>query len=316
VRVRRHADADRYLSAGLAYCEDHDLAAWTAYMVGLLARLRFEQGRWDEAAEHAQTVLREANLAVASRIEPLVVLGRLRARRADPGVWEALDKALALARGADELQRLAPVAVARAEAHWLEGQPGAVAEDTEGALARAVAVGDRWAAGELYAWRRRAGLLDTVEFGAVAEPFANELRGDWPEAAAAWDALGCPYEAALARADSGERVLLEGALAAFQRLGALPAARAATQRLRLSGVRRIARGPRRSTLENPAQLTARQIEIASLLREGLTNAEIAERLYITPKTAAHHVSAILSKLGVRTRRQAVAAAAELGVPES
>lgn len=316
VRVRRCADADRYLSAGLAYCEEHDLDAWAAYMTGLLARLRFEQGRWDEAAEHAQTVLREANLAVASRIEPLVVLGRLRARRGDPGVWEALEQALALARGTDELQRLAPVAVARAEAHWLEGQPRAVAEDTEDALARAVALGDQWAAGELYIWRRRAGLLDPVDLGAVAEPFAAELRSDWPAAAAAWDALGCPYEAAVARAGSGERVLIESALAAFQRLGAVPAARAATQQLRLRGVRSIARGPRRSTLENPGQLTARQVEIVSLLREGLTNAEIAERLYITPKTVAHHVSAILSKLGVRTRRQAVAAAAELGVPES
>jgi DNA-binding CsgD family transcriptional regulator len=208
------------------------------------------------------------------------------------------------------------VAAARAEAHWLEGQPGAVAEDTEDALARAVALGDRWAAGELYALRRRAGIRDPVDPGAVVEPFAAELRSDWPDAAVAWDGLGCPYEAAVARADSGERALLESALAVFQRLGAVPAARAATQRLRLRGVRRIARGPRRSTLENPAQLTARQIEIASLLREGLTNAEIAERLYITPKTAAHHVSAILSKLGVRTRRQAVVAAAELGVPES
>jgi DNA-binding CsgD family transcriptional regulator len=244
------------------------------------------------------------------------MLGRLRARRADPGVWEALDEALALARGSDELQRLAPVAVARAEAHWLEGQPGAVAEDTEDALARAVALGDQWAAGEMYTWRRRAGLLDPVDFGAVAEPFAAELRSDWPAAAAAWDALSCPYEAALARAGSGERVLIERGLAAFQRLGAVPAARAATQQLRLRGVRSIARGPRRSTLENPGQLTARQIEIVSLLREGLTNAEIAERLYITPKTAAHHVSAILRKLGVRTRRQAVVAAAELGVPES
>jgi DNA-binding CsgD family transcriptional regulator len=315
VRLRRYGEAERYLSAGLAYCEEHDLDAWLAYMAGWAARLHFDLGRWDEAAEYARAVLSAANVAVASRIEPLIVLGRLRARRGDPGVWEALEEALALARGTGELQRLAPVAVARAEAQCLEGNPAAVAGETEHALAMALAVGDRLALGELYAWRRRSGLNDRADLDGVAEPFASELRGDWPAAARGWDELGCPYEAALARFDIGETGPIEGALAEFQRLGAVPAARLAAQALRQRGVRSIARGPRRSTRENPGQLTARQIEIIGLLREGLTNAEIAERLYITPKTAAHHVSAILGKLGVRSRRQAVAAAAELGLPE-
>jgi DNA-binding CsgD family transcriptional regulator len=316
LRSRRYADADRYLSAGLAYCEEHDLDAWVAYMTGSVARLRFDQGRWDEAAKQAQIVLREAKVAVASRIEPLVVLGRLRARRGDPGAWDPLEEALVLARGTEELQRLAPVAAARAEARWLEGDPGAVAEETDAVLSLALSLGDPWASGELYAWRQRAALADRVDAEAVAEPFASELRGDWPAAARAWDELGCPYEAALARADSERDALLERALADFQRLGAVPAARATARRLRLRGVRNIARGPRRSTLKNPAQLTSRQVEILALLRDGLTNAEIADRLYITPKTVAHHVSAILAKLGVRSRRQAVAETANLGLPET
>jgi DNA-binding CsgD family transcriptional regulator len=315
VRLRRYADADRYLSAGLAYCEEHDLDAWVAYMTGWLAQLCFDLGRWDEAAERAQAVLRGANVAVASRIEPLVVLGRLRARRGDPGAWDALDEALALARRTEELQRLAPVAAARAEARWLDGDAAAVAGETDDALALALEFEDPWAAGELCVWRRRAGLADQVDPSAMGEPFATELRGDWPAAARAWDELGCPYEAALARADSDREALMERALADFQRLGALPAARLIARRLRLRGVRSIARGPRRSTRANPAQLTSRQVEILALLRDGLTNAEIAERLYITPKTVAHHVSAILAKLGVRTRRQAVAETAELGLPE-
>jgi DNA-binding CsgD family transcriptional regulator len=190
-----------------------------------------------------------------------------------------------------------------------------VAGETKPALVMALALGDPLALGELYAWRRRSGLSDRVDLDGVAEPFASELRGDWPAAARGWDELGCPYEAALARLDDGEEALIERALAEFQRLGAVPAARWAAKALRQRGVRSIARGPRRSTRENPGHLTARQVEIVGLLRDGLTNAEIAERLYITPKTAAHHVSAILGKLGVRSRRQAVAAAAELGLPE-
>jgi DNA-binding CsgD family transcriptional regulator len=188
-----------------------------------------------------------------------------------------------------------------------------VGEETDEALALALESGDVWALGELYAWRRRAGVDDRVEDAAVAAPYASELRDDWAAAAREWDKRGCPYEAALARADSGEEALLERALASFQRLGAVPAARATARRLRLRGVRSIARGPRRSTIENPGQLTSRQIEILALLADGLTNAEIAARLYITPKTVAHHVSAILGKLDVRSRRQAAAQAARLGL---
>jgi DNA-binding CsgD family transcriptional regulator/tetratricopeptide (TPR) repeat protein len=313
VWAHAYASADRYLSVGIAYCADHDLDPWRVYMTGWLARLRFEQGRWDEAAENATAVLREPNVPAASRITPLVMLGRLRARRGDPHPWVPLDEALELARQSDELQRLAPVAAARAEAHTLDGTAASVAAETDETLALALERDDPWAVGELCAWRRRAGVEDDVEPGSAAEPFALELAGRWEAAAECWDELGCPYEAALARADSRVEAALHEALAVFQRLGAVPATRMVTQRLRSAGIHSIARGPRRSTINNPGQLTSRQVEILQLLADGLTNAEIAARLYITPKTVAHHVSAILGKLGVRSRRQASAEAARLGV---
>jgi DNA-binding CsgD family transcriptional regulator len=137
--------------------------------------------------------------------------------------------------------------------------------------------------------------------------------GEWAAAARAWEKIGCPYEAALARAESGVAARKREALAALQRLGALPAARAIAQRLREQGITGVGRGPRRSTIEHPAQLTSRQVELLALLGDRLTNAEIAERLYISPKTVDHHVSAILGKLGVHSRRAAAAEAARLGV---
>ncbi|HTP19435.1 MAG TPA: AAA family ATPase [Solirubrobacteraceae bacterium] len=313
VWARVHERADHHLSHGIGYCIDHDLDPWRIYMTGWMAQLRLEEGRWDEAAEHATAVLREPNVPAASRIMPLAVLGRLRARRGDPHPWEPLDEALELARRSDELQRLAPVATARAEAHWLDGSVAVVAAETGHTLALALELDDPWAVGELCAWRRRAGTDDSIDPGAVAAPFALELSGDPAAAADCWDQLGCPYEAALARADTGAEDALREALVVFQRLGAVPATRAVTQRLRSAGVRSIARGPRRSTINNPGQLTSRQVEILRLLADGLTNAEIAARLYITPKTVAHHVSAVLGKLGVRSRRQAAAEAARLGV---
>ncbi|MGB8875790.1 MAG: LuxR C-terminal-related transcriptional regulator, partial [Solirubrobacteraceae bacterium] len=57
------------------------------------------------------------------------------------------------------------------------------------------------------------------------------------------------------------------------------------------------------------------LEVLPLLAEGLRNAEIADRLIVSPKTVDHHVSSILRKLDVRTRGQVAAAAARLGLPQ-
>jgi DNA-binding NarL/FixJ family response regulator len=75
----------------------------------------------------------------------------------------------------------------------------------------------------------------------------------------------------------------------------------------------VPRGPRPKTSANPAGLTARELEVLELLAEGLPNAEIAERLVVSPRTVDHHVSAILRKLDVRTRGEAGAQAARRGL---
>jgi DNA-binding NarL/FixJ family response regulator len=62
-------------------------------------------------------------------------------------------------------------------------------------------------------------------------------------------------------------------------------------------------------------LTPRQLEVAALLIEGLTNAEIADRLFVSPKTVDHHVSAVLAKLGAASRREAARIAIDLGLSE-
>ena len=72
------------------------------------------------------------------------------------------------------------------------------------------------------------------------------------------------------------------------------------------------RGPRPSTRQNAAGLTARELEVLGLLAEGLRNAEIAERLFLATRTVDHHVSAILRKLPARSRTEASAEAQRLG----
>ncbi len=75
----------------------------------------------------------------------------------------------------------------------------------------------------------------------------------------------------------------------------------------------VPRGQSPATRANPAGLTARQLDVLALLADGLSNAEIAARLVISPKTADHHVSAVLAKLDVRSRGEAAAVARRLGV---
>jgi DNA-binding NarL/FixJ family response regulator len=99
----------------------------------------------------------------------------------------------------------------------------------------------------------------------------------------------------------------------LQELGAQPAAAIVARRLRALGVRDVRRGPRRATRENPANLTPREVDVLSLVAQGLHNAEIAERLVLSQRTVDHHVSAILRKLGVGDRRQATAEAVAFGL---
>jgi DNA-binding CsgD family transcriptional regulator len=106
-------------------------------------------------------------------------------------------------------------------------------------------------------------------------------------------------------------------LAALEPLDTLDAGAVAAlfrARLREVGVNSVPRGRRSATRANPAGLTARQLDVLALLADGLlSNADIAERLVISRKTAEHHVAAILAKLDVRSRREAAAVARRLGV---
>jgi DNA-binding CsgD family transcriptional regulator len=320
LNLRHYLVVARYLDEGIRYCAEHDLDTWRLYMLASQARADFEQGRWAEATRTVEAVLRDPRTAPVNRIDALVVLGRVRARRGDPGVWPPLDEALALATRTGELQRLGPVAVARAEAAWLEGDPAAARPVVEDALDLAERVTGQtwpWPTGELAFWLWRLGGPDRLPTGGLpdgaAETFALQLAGAWDAAADRWRALGCPYEAAAALADGDQEPQLRAALAALERLGARPLAAAVARKLRELGGRGLARGPRPATRANPANLTARETEVLALIIRGLRNADIARRLFVSPKTVDHHVSAILAKLGVRTRGEAARAAARLGI---
>jgi DNA-binding NarL/FixJ family response regulator len=105
---------------------------------------------------------------------------------------------------------------------------------------------------------------------------------------------------------------LDAIFAELDSMGAHGVARGLRRELQRRGVKRVPRGPRPETTRNPAGLTHRELEVVELISAGLSNAAIADRLFISVKTAGHHVSSVLSKLGVSTRGQAAVRAVALG----
>ncbi|HEY7271531.1 MAG TPA: LuxR C-terminal-related transcriptional regulator [Actinoplanes sp.] len=309
-RIRAY-ELEPVLDRGVKVCRDLGLETWALYVIAGRARLHLDRGRWNDAATDAGAVLRDASSVPLLRLQALTVLGLVRARRGDPQQWAPLDEALALLEDHDELQYSAPVATARAEAAWLSGRAAEVDGMTREVLAAAVERRAAWIIGELGWLRRLAGVRESLPD--LVEPYAAQLAGHGSDAAARWTRIGCPYDAAFALVESDDEADLRSALAEFQRLGARPAAAIVARRLREHGVRDVPRGPRAETEHHPARLTRREAEVLVYVQQGASNAEIAARLYLSEKTVHHHVSAILRKLDVGSRGQAVYAAAQRGL---
>jgi DNA-binding CsgD family transcriptional regulator/tetratricopeptide (TPR) repeat protein len=311
-RDYRHARGD--LDRAVAFTVQHDLAGNAQYMLGGRARLRLDQGDWAGAEQDAQAALAELEPRRQGprAVDALVVLGLLQARRGDYDAAATLQEAAERAFATSELQWTGQVAAARAEHAWLHGEDHRVAEEAALVFERAVAAAHPWFAGELAFWLGLAGTPAPVPVK-VAEPYRLLLAGDWRAAAGAWQELGCPYERALALAGGDQDEALLEALGLLDGLGARQTAQRLRRQLRRRGDLHVPRGPNRATAANPAGLTGRQVEVLELLAEGMTDAEIAARLSLSAKTVGHHVSALLAKLGVGSRRQAAAAARRLGV---
>ena len=193
------------------------------------------------------------------------------------------------------------------KAAWLAGDLDGVVREAAPAYERVSPRRDPRMKGDLAAWLWRANALKGAPIE-IAEPYAIEISGNWQGAARAWHALGCPYEHAIVLGWYGGEPEQREALSIFEQLGAAPAAEALRRQMRSRGIRGIPRGSRTSTRRNPLGLTRREAQILALLSEGLRKSAIARRLFVSTKTVDHHVSSILTKLGVPSRAEAVAMA--------
>jgi DNA-binding CsgD family transcriptional regulator len=306
----RFAEAERFYVDGIAYCDEHDIATFGVCLRGQRANALLRTGRWAEATTLASQLVDRISASLVNRLNPLLSLGTAQARRGDPGAWVSLDEMATLADGVSEPGWVGLARLARAEAAWLERDEVRAGAEIRLALQVAPQCSDLQRS-EIAAWHHR--ITSEAVLGELAEPFASQIAGEPVRAAKIWDELGSPYDAALALLDSTDERHLREALARLEVLGATPAARIARRRMRELGVRSVPAGARAATREHPAGLTRREGEVLVLVCEGRTNDEIAERLFISAKTVDHHVSALLGKLNVPSRRAAAREAVRLGL---
>ena len=291
--LHRYADIDqldRAITSGLEFVRAH--AYWShGYNLEVhQALLAQRRGDWASATELLEGI-------VARDPEPGMLLtyslschARLLARRGDPAAEELLRRCWRLALRLRLLTGLGFAGAALAEWAWLNERPDVAAEVLDGWRPHATRAAAEPIDAEIRRYAARAG---------VGEPAAQPDADRWT--------ASDPYERALAGLEWGDPQALLTGLVTLDRLGATATAALIRRMLAGQGVRAVPRGPSRSTRSNPVGLTYRQLDVVRLAAEGLTNVEIAERLFLSVRTVDHHISAAMHKLGVTGRRELAAA---------
>ncbi len=310
VERKDYAFAEQALEDGIQYCEERDLDSWYAYMSSWKTRLLLETGRFTAAAELAERLLRNEQPPVV-KIGLLTVMATLKMRRGESGVRPLLAEACSKAFETMELQRVIPAMVAALEYEWITGN--ILAEDSY--VTRTIELiggsDDLFETSEFAFWLRKA----RSQCLTVAQPyegFDTSTKQKALQAACTWKKLCRPYEQAIILFEGNEASKRE-AISIIHDLGAAAVYEKMKQEMRVSGIRSIPRGIRKTTRLNPAGLTEREMDILPLLKDGLQNREIASRLYISAKTVDHHISSILFKLDVNSRTKAVHEAVRLAI---
>ena len=302
----RPDEALRYARQAAAYGTGHELLITRVLRSTVVAWLRLRAGDWDEAERLTR---REIESGMVVRLLTKTVMLELAVRRGDPDAAGRLAEIGAEADRTGEAQRIVPVVELAAEWALTTGAPMPTAR-----LERLVAEirAGVSAAATRCAWRPgRPWRGSTPRSARRCRRRTPRWRGGTGAAAAeAFDEVGWSYDRALMLSLLDDEESLAEAIEIARGLGAEPLTRRVAGRMRELGIR-VPVGPREATRANPVGLTSRQLEVLALLVDGLTNAEIAERLVVSPRTAEHHVAAVLTKLGATTRREAAQRASEL-----
>lgn len=312
VEEGRATEADQVFSDGVAFCEEREVVSAGHFLRSNRVFELETTGRWRQAMSMGRAHLADQSVSPVRRLSGLLSLGRIAVRRGGADADQLVDEGARIAEGTGEPQWLVPFRLLEVERSWLRGEPDRAREAASRAVAAAgLAPEDTRLMGSTAVWARRFH-LPHLEAAVVPARWSAELRGDVAGAVLAWDAASAPYEAALALAFSPSTDDQVDALRRLDGLGATAVAAVVRRTLRKAGVRSLPGSPRSTTQDHPAGLTSREQEVLQQLGRGLSNEEIAAQLFISTRTAGNHVGAVLAKLGVTGRREAVAEARRRG----
>ena len=303
--------ARQVLEDGINYCEERNLDSSKNYKLYLKAKIFLDAGNWQQAALIVENLLSNPSQIGSVKIAALGVLAIIKLRKGEDDALVYLNEAKLLAIKTKEHHRILPVMIAELEYEWLSGKKRMTEEELKLSIELVQKVDNNLLNSEFAFWLQKV-RKKSVSLSKLYEPYKLLKEGKIKSAVEFWETKGCPYEKAFALF-AGNEEDMKNALLIFQQIGANAVYEKIKMEMRASGIKKIPRGLRESTKTNPAQLTNRELDVLHLLQKGIQNKEIAGTLFISPKTADHHISNILFKLDVNSRSKAVAEAVRLGI---
>jgi DNA-binding CsgD family transcriptional regulator/tetratricopeptide (TPR) repeat protein len=307
----RHREATPYLDIAEAAAREYGLDYILFHVLAGRSHVDVYCGRWAQAEGRLRQQLRTDRDLSAMMALPMALLGRILARRGDPEAASLVATAWRLARQSRQAHRIALAGCVAVEHAWLTGDRATLRAVAGVVLPVTQPSNFPYHLGEIRRYLRRVG-AQTAAFDGCPPGFAAGIAGDTGAAIAAWERAGNAYEQALEEIEAGDAETALRGVRRLDSLGATATANRARRDLQRRGITGVPRGPRPVTRGHPAGLTARQQDVLGLLASGLTSAGIARRLYLSPRTVDNHIAGILVRLGVASRREAVAIAVREG----
>ncbi len=305
------ATANKWIATQRRAAERLQRTAFVVFGQSLAIQHDLLAGDWVAAQSAARQVVNNPITMENACTAATRVLAQLLIRTGNPDAKTVIQDAWRLANMTKEPAHLGRTAGTVAEYVWLGGwMDDAITNQLLEVLDQMKLQSSPWYVGELALWLWLDGRIDAIPVESPP-PYRMLGNGEWEKAAEWFSERSIPYEKALALTLGDTEDKLE-ALTILDGVGADPLASKVRSQLKADGVTGIPRRSRGAANAGHLGLTTRQNEVLGLLGEGLTNGEIADRLYISTRTVDHHVSAILNKLGVNSRKEAVTAASEAG----
>jgi DNA-binding CsgD family transcriptional regulator/tetratricopeptide (TPR) repeat protein len=313
ILIRDWPLAEKVLTEGLAFDAKHNLQSWTYYLVGRQAQMHLDQGRLEEALAIACGALGVDKLTAVMRMPAMISLGVAQSRLGACDALDQLNQALALALELKEPQNIIPARFGLIEHFALQADISAAQDQLFQLIKEAPDCFSPWDSAQTRIWGHRLGVRVPVEFGLVPIPAqALELHGDFVAALATHLMIGTPMEAvfvALFAPHGHAPTCLTKAAATCEQIGSPTGSRAIRERADVLGLANILpktkRGPYKAVKNHPLGLSAKEVEVLGLMIEGANNPEIAAKVNRSRRTIEHHVSAILGKMGVTNRLEAI-----------